>query len=217
MGWRVEHELLWFTERKFSRKHSLDRSSHQVTFLNQITKILSQVESGDAGASAELLPLVYEHLRVLARARMSAERSNHTLCPTELVHQAYVRLVDNQASFTWVSRGHFFSAAAEAMRRILVEHARRRSAIKRGGAHPGERLSSEIEDASATEDERILSVNDALEVLGRESPRQAELIKLRYFGGLTLEEAAQTLNISLATAKRDWASAKVFIYRRLSV
>jgi len=184
--------------------------------LNQITKILSQVESGDAGASAELLPLVYEHLRVLARARMSAERSNHTLCPTELVHQAYVRLVDNQASFTWVSRGHFFSAAAEAMRRILVEHARRRSAIKRGGAHTRERLPTDIVDASITEDERILSVHDALEVLSRESPRQAELIKLRYFGGLTLEEAAQTLNISLATAKRDWASAKVFIYRRLS-
>ena len=201
---------------QYRRSPCSDRTSSQVWLLNQITKILSQVESGDAGASAELLPLVYEHLRVLARARMSAERSNHTLCPTELVHQAYVRLVDNQASFTWVSRGHFFSAAAEAMRRILVEHARRRSAIKRGGAHPGERLPTDVVDASMTEDERILSVNEALEVLSRESPRQAELIKLRYFGGLTLEEAAQTLNISLATAKRDWASAKVFIYRRLS-
>jgi RNA polymerase sigma factor (TIGR02999 family) len=147
---------------------------------------------------------------------MSAERSNHTLCPTELVHQAYVRLVDNQANYTWVSRGHFFSAAAEAMRRILVEHARRRNAIKRGGAHPAEGLPSDIVAGSVAEDERILSVSDALEVLSNDSPRQAELIKLRYFGGLTLEEAAQSLNISLATAKRDWASAKVFIYRRIS-
>jgi len=124
-----------------------DRTSNQVSLLKQITKNFSQVESGKAGASAELLPLVYEYLRVLARARMSEERSNHTLCPTELVHQAYVRLVDNQASFTWVSRGHFFSAAAEAMRRILVDQSRRRSAINRGRRHSGERLPSEIVDA----------------------------------------------------------------------
>jgi RNA polymerase sigma factor (TIGR02999 family) len=180
--------------------------------MNDVTQILIDIENGDRNASSDLLPLVYEQLRALARSRMANERCDHTLQTTALVHEAYVRLVDNEHNYTWKSRGHFFAAAAESMRRILVEHARRANASKRGGGRQVQRIDSAIAQPEA-ENERILAVSDALEELQTKAPRQAELVKLRFFAGLTIEEAAAALEISLATAKRDWATAKVFIYR----
>ena len=183
--------------------------------MNDVTQILVDIESGARHASSELLPLVYEQLRALARSRMAHERCDHTLQTTALVHEAYVRLVDNDHDYTWKSRGHFFAAAAESMRRILVEHARRTNTSKRGGGRQPRPIDSAIAQPEA-ENDRILAVSDALEELHTKAPRQAELVKLRFFAGLTLEEAAAALGISLTTAKRDWATAKVFMYRQAS-
>ncbi len=174
-----------------------------------VTEVLAAAARGEPGAAAELLPLVYAELRRLAAARLAAERPGHTLDPTGLVHEAYLRLVGNQ---TFDGRGHFFAAAAEAMRRILVDAARRRAAVKRGGGL--ERV--ELADVAAPEGvpaEELLALDAALERFAAEHPEKAELVKLRYFAGLTLDEAAAARGVSAATAKRHWAFAKAWLYR----
>ena len=174
-----------------------------------VTEVLAAAARGEPGAAAELLPLVYAELRRLAAARLAAERPGHTLNPTGLVHEAYLRLVGNEV---FDGRGHFFAAAAEAMRRILVDAARRRAAEKRGGSL--ERV--ELTDIAASEGvpaEELLALDAALDRFAAEHPAKAELVKLRYFAGLTLDEAAAALGISSATAKRHWAYARAWLYR----
>lgn len=180
----------------------------------EVTHILTQIESGDPGAAEQLLPLVYEELRKLAAVRMAGERSDHTLQATALVHEAYLRLVLSEAPDTWRSRGHFFAAAAEAMRRILVDHARQVNSLKRGGGH---REQSFSEPSVPDDDLRIdvLDLDAALSCLEQAEPDKARLVKLRYFAGLTLEEAAAALEISIATASRHWTYARAWLYGRL--
>jgi len=178
--------------------------------LSEFTHILERVEHGDAKAAGELLPMVYDELRRLAARKMAHEAAGHTLQPTALVHEAWMRLGGNDAP-TFQNRAHFFGAAAEAMRRILIEHARRRLAAKRGaGAEvidlDGLEISSPIAD-----DDQLLAVNDALEKLATLDPRKAELVKLRYFVGLNFEETAAALNIAVPTAKQWWAYTRAWL------
>jgi RNA polymerase sigma factor (TIGR02999 family) len=179
-----------------------------------VTQILSRIESGDPAAAEHLLPLVYDELRKLAAARLAQEKPGQTLQATALVHEAYIRLVDVETVQHWDSRGHFFAAAAEAMRRILVENARRKGGLKRG-AH-FRRL--DLDDGVTFDQQRpedILSLNEALDVLATEDPVKAELVKLRCFVGMTHQEAAATLGISRPTADRYWAYAKARLYCEL--
>jgi RNA polymerase sigma factor (TIGR02999 family) len=178
--------------------------------MSEVTRVLNSIEAGNASAADELLPLVYEELRRLAAHKMANEAPGQTLQPTALVHEAWLRVSGpNQAK--WQSRAHFFGAAAEAMRRILIEKARRRRALRHGGGQ--QRLDIEdIEIASPAKDEELLAVNDALEKFSGIEGRKAELVKLRYFVGLTLEEAADALGISLATAKRWWIYSRAWLY-----
>ncbi|HZM06561.1 MAG TPA: sigma-70 family RNA polymerase sigma factor [Candidatus Saccharimonadales bacterium] len=178
--------------------------------MSEFTHILERVEHGDAKAAGELLPMVYDELRRLAARKMAHEAAGHTLQPTALVHEAWMRLGGNDAP-TFQNRAHFFGAAAEAMRRILIEHARRRLAAKRGaGAEvvdlDGLEISSPIAD-----DDQLLAVNDALEKLATLDPRKAELVKLRYFVGLNFEETAAALNIAVPTAKQWWAYTRAWL------
>ena len=175
--------------------------------MKDVTQILLKIEAGDMQASAELLPLVYEELRKLARARMASERVNHTLQATALVHDAYIRLVDVDRAQHWNSRDHFFSAAAEAMRRILVESARARQTQIRGGDVVKLDL-ADVDPASRQDDELVLSIDEALENLAVEDERLAALVKLRFFAGFTLTDAAEALGIARSTATEDWAYAK---------
>ena len=182
--------------------------------MNDVTRILNAVEQGDAQAAQQLLPLVYEELRTLAAHKLAQEKPGQTLQATALVHEAYLRLVDVAKVQHWNSRGHFFAAAAEAMRRILVERARQKLGPKRGGRHV--RLT--LDEACDLADQRageILAVDEALAALADESPIQAELVKLRYFAGLTHQDAAKALGLSRATADRYWAYAKAFLYDAL--
>jgi RNA polymerase sigma factor (TIGR02999 family) len=182
--------------------------------MSEVTRILSAVEAGDPHAAEQLLPLVYDELRKLAAARMAEERADHTLQPTALVHEAYLRLVEGAVpNATWGSRGHFFAAAAEAMRRILVDQARR----KRRPKHGGDRQRVHLDEAVAITDspDDLLALDEALAKLGREEPRKAELVKLRFFAGLTIPEAAKMLGISTATAERYWSYARVWLYAEL--
>ncbi|MFT5522210.1 MAG: RNA polymerase sigma factor (TIGR02999 family) [Pirellulaceae bacterium] len=175
--------------------------------MSDVTYILSQIESGDPSAAEKLLPLVYEELRKLATARMANERPDHTLQATALVHEAYVRLMDVDKAQHWDSRGHFFAAAGEAMRRILVEQARARLRQKRGGEM--KRLDvDDVNPADASNPELVLAINDALEELADEDERLAALVKLRFFAGFTLTEAAEALGVARSTAIQDWAYAK---------
>jgi RNA polymerase sigma factor (TIGR02999 family) len=160
--------------------------------------------------------LVYDELRRLAAHRIRQERAGLTLQATSLVHEAFVRLVEGNESFQWQNRRHFFAAAAEAMRRILIERARRHQSLKRGGGLGRVSLDDMTDpDFDVENADELLAVNEALIVLEDQEPRKAQLVKLRYFAGMTLEEAAEALDISLATAKRDWTSARVWLYRRL--
>ena len=180
----------------------------------EITLILQRMEHGDQQAAERLLPLVYEELRHLAAARMARESAGHTLQPTALVHEAWLRLgADRQPD--WKSRAHFFSAAAEAMRRILIDSARRRLAQRRGGRAEHVHI-DDLEIAGAGDDARVLRVNDALEKFAIDEPAKAELVKLRYFAGLTLEEAAQALDIAEPTARRWWAYARAWLLKEMS-
>lgn len=182
--------------------------------MNDITQVLSAIEQGDPHAAEQLLPLVYEELRKLAAARLAQEKPGQTLQPTALVHEAYLRLVGNRTPQQWNSRGHFFGAAAEAMRRILVELARRKAGPQQGGTL----FRVPLDDDMAVNDQRpweILHIHQALDDLARESPDKAELVKLRFFAGLSHQEAAEALGISRATADRYWAYAKAFLFAAL--
>jgi RNA polymerase sigma factor (TIGR02999 family) len=181
--------------------------------MSEVTRILNAIEKGDARATDELLPLVYNELRRLAGHKMAAEAAGHTLQATALVHEAWLRLVgSNQEG--WQSRAHFFGAAAEAMRRILVDHARRKQSQKRGGGAGHEELNESALVLSAPPDE-ILAVNDALDTLAREDPAAAELVKLRYFVGMTMEEAASAMGLASRTAERTWTYARVWLRREI--
>lgn len=182
--------------------------------MTDVTQILSQIESGDSAAGEQLLPLVYNELRKLAAARLAQEKPGQTLQATALVHEAYLRLVDGDRAQTWNSRGHFFGAAAEAMRRILVEKARRKLGPTRGGARVQLKLDEAL-DVVDPRAEEILGIDDALADLADESPVKADLVKLRYFAGMTHQEAADALGISRATADRYWAYAKAFLLAAL--
>jgi RNA polymerase sigma factor (TIGR02999 family) len=184
-----------------------------------VTRLLEQAGGGDEQASAALLPAVYEQLRRLARQKMRQERSDQTLQATALVHEAYLRLVGPGVDDgrRWDGRHHFFAAAAEAMRRILVDHARRRSRLKRGGG--GLRRRVELDEAQIAVDgppHELLALDEALGKLQDRHPEKAELVKLRYFAGLTTAEAADALNVSIATAERQWAYARAWLYRQMA-
>jgi RNA polymerase sigma factor (TIGR02999 family) len=179
--------------------------------LSDVTQILSQIDAGDPSAAEQLLPLVYAELRRLARAQMIKERAEHTLQPTDLVHEAYLRLVGDTAA-NWDSRGHFFSAAAEAMRRILVEHARAKNAIKRGGQFERVDLDEFPPIVMANGNvEELLELDEALERFSREDADTAALVKLIYFAGLSVGEAAAVQGISRATAHRHWLYARAWL------
>lgn len=186
-----------------------------------VTQILNAVERGDPHAAAQLLPLVYDQLRELAAQRMSREKPGQTLQATALVHEAYARLVSRgdgtpRQEQHFSGRGHFFAAAAEAMRRILVESARRRQSAKRGGRRERSGLSvDELPDSRTAEPLELLAVHEALDDLAARSPRKAELVKLRYFLGCTIPEAAELLGIASATAEEDWTFARAWLRRRL--
>ena len=179
--------------------------------MSDVTQILSQIESGDPAAAEQLLPLVYNELRRLAAARLANEKPGQTLQATALVHEAYVRLVDVHHPQFFNSRRHFFAAAAESMRRILVDNVRRKQRPK----HGGDRQRVNLDEVGGLADDRfdeLLVIHEALSKLAEESPEKAELVKLRYFAGMSVPEAADALGISRATADRYWAYAKVFLY-----
>lgn len=183
--------------------------------MNQITRILEEIQKGNPSSAERLFPLVYDELRQLATAKLMQERSGHTLQPTALVHEAYLRLVDVSAVQHWDSRGHFFCAAAEAMRRVLVERARKRDRVKHGGKLKRVPI-CDIELVGPLPSEEFLALNEALEKLAQEDVRKAELVKLRFFVGMTVEEAARTLEISGITAKRYWRYIRAWLHRELS-
>ncbi len=182
--------------------------------MSDVTLLINAIQGGDSAATEKLFPLVYAELRQLAAAKMSRERSGHTLQPTALVHEAWLRL-GGAADSQWHGRSHFFGAAAEAMRRILVDHARRKQAERRGGGQAHLDVDDLEIAADQTEDGQILAVNDALEKLAAIHPADAELVKLRYFAGFTLEQAAASLEISLAAAKRSWTFARAWLHREM--
>jgi RNA polymerase sigma factor (TIGR02999 family) len=180
--------------------------------MNDVTRILSAIDQGDPDAAERLLPLVYEELRLLAAQRLAQEKPGQTLQATALVHDAYLRLVDVDQAQQWNSRGHFFAAAAEAMRRILVERARRKGRIRHGGGLQRVDL-PDVDVAAPTDDEQILHLDEALTRLATARPQAAELVKLRFFTGLTLEEIAPILALSPRTARRLWAFARAWLRR----
>src|SRR5262245_42059094 len=182
--------------------------------MSDLTRILSAIELGDAHAAEQLLPLVYDELRKLAAAKLAQEKPGQTLQATALVHEAYIRLVGVEPAQHWNSRGHFFAAAAEAMRRILVERARQKLGPQRGGGRARLNLEEAL-DVVDPRDDDILHVHSALEALASESPIKAELVKLRFFCGLSHQEAAELLGLSRATADRYWAYAKAFLFAAL--
>ncbi|HTL72773.1 MAG TPA: ECF-type sigma factor [bacterium] len=182
--------------------------------MSDVTLLLQAAGRGDGRALEDLLPMVYEELRNLAAARMAREAAGHTLQPTALVHEAWLRLVSDKDQ-TWQNRAYFFGAAAEAMRRILIEHARRKSRLKHGGGQ--ERLNIEDLDlAETTPDDKILLVNDALQQLEAEHPERARIVVLKYFGGMTNKEVAETLGIGERSVDRHWVCAKVWLFRKIA-
>ena len=180
--------------------------------MTEVTHILSAIEQGDPQAAGQLLPLVYEELRKMAAQRLAQEKPGQTLQATALVHEAYLRLVDVAKVQHWNSRGHFFAAAAEAMRRILIERARHKGRLRHGGGlRRADLLDAEV--AASTNDEQVLLLDDALTRLAAARPQAAELVKLRFFAGLTLEEVAPLLDLSPRTARRLWAFARAWLRR----
>jgi RNA polymerase sigma factor (TIGR02999 family) len=175
--------------------------------MSDVTSCLNAIARGDPQASSQLLPLVYDELRRLAAQKLSREAPGQTLDATALVHEAYLRLVDTDKAQNWNSRGHFFAAAAEAMRRILVERARHKRSLRAGGDHHRQDL-GEVELTVPGPDIDLLALNEALDKLEQQEPRAASLVKLRFFAGLTIEQAAQALGISTSTAENDWAYAR---------
>jgi RNA polymerase sigma factor (TIGR02999 family) len=178
--------------------------------MSEVTRLLDDAAAGDPKAAAELLPLVYDELRKLAAARLADEKPGQTLQPTALVHEAYLRLVGADSAQSWDSRSHFFAAAAEAMRRILIDHARHKLTRKAGGGHRRLDL-DDIESALDESPDRLLFLDEALRRLEVEDPRKASLVKLRFFAGLTTEQAAAALDVSTSTAEKDWAYARSWL------
>ncbi|MEX0611744.1 MAG: ECF-type sigma factor [Pirellulales bacterium] len=178
--------------------------------MTDVTQILSQIEHGDPAAAAQLLPLVYDELRRLAAAKLANEKPGQTLQATALVHEAYLRLVDDAPSRGWDHRGHFFAAAAEAMRRILVESARRKARQKHGGEFHRVEL-HELDLAITTSDDRLLEIDEALNRLAKEDPQAAELAKLRFFAGFSIPEAAEMIGLSRTKAYEQWAYARSWL------
>jgi RNA polymerase sigma factor (TIGR02999 family) len=182
--------------------------------MTDVTRILSAIEQGDPHAADQLLPLVYEELRQLAGQKLALEKPGQTLQATALVHEAYLRLVGADRVQRWDSRGHFFAAAAEAMRRILLNRARDKNRLKRGGERRRVDL-DQVEIALDTDDEQLVAIDDALAQLAAEDPGAAQLVNLRFFAGLTLREAADSLGLALRSAERQWAYARAWLYARL--
>lgn len=183
--------------------------------MGNVTRILSSIEQGDRAASEQLLPLVYQELRKLAARRLAAEQPGQTIQATALVHEVYLRLVDAEHQQHWDSRGHFFAAAAQAMRRILLDNARRRKSLKRGGAL--NRVDAELASlAIAEEPLDLIELDRALTKLAVLHARKAQLVELRFFSGLTMEQAAAAIGISVATAQRDWTYARAWLHREMN-
>lgn len=183
--------------------------------MSDVTRILESIENGNPQAAEKLLPLVYEELRKLAAAKMAQEKPEHTLQATALVHEAYLRLVGSETDRSWESRGHFFAAAAEAMQRILIDDARRKLAVKRGGGRT-RRPDEDFPVTAALDPSDLLALDEALSQLEQEEPVRAALVRLRYFAGLSLDEAARALGLSKATAKRYWVYARAWLFQKLS-
>ena len=183
--------------------------------MSDVTRILSAIESGDPHAANQLLPLVYDELRKLAAQKLADEAPGQTLQATALVHEAYLRLVDTEKTQHWNSRGHFFAAAAEAMRRILVENARRKKRLK----HGGHCARAEVELASLPthmSSDELVALDEALQMLNLQDPVKAQLVTLRYFGGMTIEQAADVLSISRVTATRYWTYARAWLHQQIT-
>ena len=196
----MSHALAW----------NLPTDGGIMVFMTDVTQILSRIEQGDPKAAEQLLPVVYDELRKLAAARLASERPDHTLQATALVHEAYLRLVAGSNAQDWNGRGHFFAAAAAAMRRILIENARRRRRLKHGGGQG--KADVDLVDLRCTmRDDDLIALDEALEELKRDDPTNARLIELRFFAGLTNEQAAEALGISGATAKRHWRYARAVL------
>jgi len=183
--------------------------------MSDVTQILSQIESGDPKAAEQIFPLVYDELRKLAAAKLALEKPGQTLQATALVHEAYIRLVDVEKVQHWNSRGHFFGAAAEAIRRIVVENARRKKRLKHGGAMERVDLDADCAVIESSEFD-LLALDEALTRLAADEPVKAELVMLRFFGGLSMQEAADVLGVSVATAERYWTFAKSWLFAELS-
>jgi len=183
--------------------------------VNTVTRILSDIEAGDPCAAAGLLPLVYDELRKLAAARLAGEKPGQTLQPTALVHEAYLRLIGGQQPQSWNGRGHFFAAAAEAMRRIVVESARRKKRLRHGGGR--DRVEVELADLpTRLLPDDLIALDDALARLEQLDPVKARLVTLRYFAGLTIEQAAEALGISRVTAHRYWTFARAYLHQQMA-
>lgn len=194
---------------------SLPRQSCRVPAVSDVTRILQSVDSGDPRAAEDLLPLVYDELRRLAAVRMAGEQPDQTLQPTALVHEAWLRLTGGENK-QWNGRAHFYGAAAEAMRRILIERARRKLALKRGARAERVDLNlDQVEVAAQSDPEAILALNEALEVLAREDPESAELVKLRFFAGMSNQEAAEVLGVSERSTKRYWTFARAWLFQEI--
>ena len=183
--------------------------------MSEVTEILNQIQQGNVAAASDLLPLVYAQLRRLAHHRMRKEQPDQTLNPTALVHEAYIRLVADEA-MNWEGRSHFFAAAAEAMRRILIENARRRQSLKRGGGMNQVELAEEDAIINLDDIDELLDLDAALTKLAVDEPELAKLVELRYFAGLTVDETAKSLGVSARTVKRNWAFARAWLGREMN-
>ena len=184
--------------------------------MSDVTRILQAIEHGDGQSAGQLLPLVYEELRRLAAQKLAHEKPGQTLQATALVHEAYLRLVDQATPQPWENSRHFFAAAAEAMRRILVERARQKQSLKRGGGRERVDLDAAEPVVLPLACDDILGLDEALQKLGQKDPRKAELVKLRFFAGLTTAQAAQALGVSVSTAENDWAYARCWLRAEMS-
>jgi RNA polymerase sigma factor (TIGR02999 family) len=208
-------------ERKKTQKNYKPDFFHAVnvrsilTLMNDVTRILQAVQQGDQAASDQLLPLVYNELRRLARSRMADEPSAQTLQPTALVHEAYVRLVDARNPQAWNNKGHFFAAAANAMRRILVENARRKNSLRRGGDRRKMDM-DKIDFADPNNSDFLTALDTSLEQLSNENEIVAQVVSLRFFAGLSIEQTSEALEISVRTVNRHWAYAKAWLHSQLS-